>query len=101
MRPSGAAARVPHPHGDGNGGNRMSGALHAGDEPAYGDPSFGLEEAEPEQNDENETPRDLAALDDPAEEDDEPLELEVSTDSLQLFLKDIGNVDLLTAAQEV
>ena len=26
---------------------------------------------------------------------------EVSTDSLQLFLKDIGKVDLLTAAQEV
>ena len=30
-----------------------------------------------------------------------PLEREVSTDSLQLFLKDIGKVDLLTAAQEV
>ena len=28
-------------------------------------------------------------------------EREVSTDSLQLFLKDIGRVDLLTAAQEV
>ena len=28
-------------------------------------------------------------------------ELEISTDSLQLFLKDIGRVDLLTAAQEV
>jgi RNA polymerase primary sigma factor len=27
--------------------------------------------------------------------------LEASTDSLQLFLKDIGRVDLLTAAQEV
>src|SRR6266568_7345975 len=26
---------------------------------------------------------------------------EISTDSLQLFLKDIGKVDLLTAAQEV
>jgi RNA polymerase primary sigma factor len=26
---------------------------------------------------------------------------EVTTDSLQLFLKDIGKVDLLTAAQEV
>ena len=33
--------------------------------------------------------------------DDEPLTLEISTDSLQLFLKDIGKVDLLTAAQEV
>ena len=30
-----------------------------------------------------------------------PVEREVSTDSLQLFLKDIGKVDLLTAAQEV
>jgi len=34
--------------------------------------------------------------------DDEPdTTLETSTDSLQLFLKDIGRVDLLTAAQEV
>jgi RNA polymerase primary sigma factor len=31
----------------------------------------------------------------------EPVEVEVITDSLQLFLKDIGKVDLLTAAQEV
>jgi RNA polymerase primary sigma factor len=31
----------------------------------------------------------------------EPAAREVSTDSLQLFLKDIGKVDLLTAAQEV
>jgi RNA polymerase primary sigma factor len=40
---------------------------------------------------------------DPADElvEEEPLALEVSTDSLQLFLKDIGKVDLLTAAQEV
>jgi RNA polymerase primary sigma factor len=35
----------------------------------------------------------------PAEE--EPYELEVTTDSLQVFLKDIGKIDLLTAAQEV
>src|SRR5215210_6187114 len=32
--------------------------------------------------------------------DEEPAR-EVSTDALQLFLKDIGKVDLLTAAQEV
>jgi RNA polymerase primary sigma factor len=38
---------------------------------------------------------------DEAVADEEPLALEVSTDSLQLFLKDIGKVDLLTAAQEV
>ncbi len=41
-----------------------------------------------------------------AEEADEPVAeeveaAEVSTDSLQLFLKDVGRVDLLTAAQEV
>ncbi|HEX9379980.1 MAG TPA: sigma-70 family RNA polymerase sigma factor [Gaiellaceae bacterium] len=37
------------------------------------------------------------------EEDEPPAEepREVSTDALQLFLKDIGKVDLLTAAQEV
>jgi len=39
----------------------------------------------------------------PAEEEQEAVEepREVSTDALQLFLKDIGKVDLLTAAQEV
>ncbi len=38
-----------------------------------------------------------------AEEEEQPPEQarEVSTDALQLFLKDIGKVDLLTAAQEV
>jgi RNA polymerase primary sigma factor len=36
-----------------------------------------------------------------ADELDEPADLEFSTDSLQLFLKDIGRVDLLTAAKEV
>ncbi|HWE81044.1 MAG TPA: sigma-70 family RNA polymerase sigma factor [Gaiellaceae bacterium] len=40
-----------------------------------------------------------AAFDDPAAE--EPFEVEITTDSLQLFLKDIGRVGLLTAAQEV
>jgi RNA polymerase primary sigma factor len=37
------------------------------------------------------------------EEDEQPSEAarEITTDSLQLFLKDIGKVDLLTAAQEV
>ncbi len=34
-------------------------------------------------------------------EADEPLGFELTTDSLQLFLKDIGKVPLLTAAQEV
>jgi len=40
---------------------------------------------------------------DEEEEDEEPIATtrEVSTDALQLFLKDIGKVELLTAAQEV
>jgi RNA polymerase primary sigma factor len=42
----------------------------------------------------------LFAAADEAEADEEP-ELDFSTDSLQLFLKDVGKVDLLTAAQEV
>ena len=43
-----------------------------------------------------------AALDEAPEADDEPFDVaEMSTDSLQLFLKDVGKVDLLTAAQEV
>src|SRR5215208_3189750 len=42
------------------------------------------------------------ALDElPVDEDDALEAHEVSTDSLQLFLKDVGKVDLLTAAQEV
>ncbi|HEV2590344.1 MAG TPA: sigma-70 family RNA polymerase sigma factor [Gaiellaceae bacterium] len=36
-----------------------------------------------------------------AEEIEEPADVDFSTDSLQLFLKDIGRVELLTAAQEV
>jgi len=39
--------------------------------------------------------------DEQAVEIDDSFELEISTDSLQLFLKDIGKVHLLTAAQEV
>ena len=41
-------------------------------------------------------------LDGSAFDEQEAVELvEITTDSLQLFLKDIGKVDLLTAAQEV
>ncbi|MGZ4360594.1 MAG: sigma-70 family RNA polymerase sigma factor, partial [Gaiellaceae bacterium] len=46
----------------------------------------------------------LSAAEVEAEEKEERVEAEareISTDSLQLFLKDIGKVDLLTAAQEV
>ncbi|HVV59931.1 MAG TPA: sigma-70 family RNA polymerase sigma factor [Gaiellaceae bacterium] len=49
-------------------------------------------------------PEAFDAVDEPEEEpDDVPEEAvaEISTDSLQLFLKDIGRVSLLTAAQEV
>jgi RNA polymerase primary sigma factor len=44
-----------------------------------------------------------AAVDEPEAKEERPTPeaREVSTDSLQLFLKDIGKVDLLTAAQEV
>jgi RNA polymerase primary sigma factor len=45
---------------------------------------------------------DVVGADDAAEEETPAEEArEVSTDALQLFLKDIGKVDLLTAAQEV
>ncbi len=43
----------------------------------------------------------LDEADDAAELDLEPEVREISTDALQLFLKDIGKVPLLTAAQEV
>ncbi|HZQ04613.1 MAG TPA: sigma-70 family RNA polymerase sigma factor [Gaiellaceae bacterium] len=65
--------------------------------PFFEDEGFDALAAEPEPD--GSAPHDLGALDDP--DDGEPIELEISTDSLQLFLKDIGRVDLLTAAQEV
>ena len=43
----------------------------------------------------------VVALVDDEEEETKVRAAEPSTDSLQLFLKDIGKVDLLTAAQEV
>ena len=43
----------------------------------------------------------FAALEEAPEEVEEPGAAEFSADSLQLFLKDVGKVDLLTAAQEV
>jgi RNA polymerase primary sigma factor len=43
----------------------------------------------------------VGEADDEAELDLEPEAREISTDALQLFLKDIGKVPLLTAAQEV
>jgi RNA polymerase primary sigma factor len=64
---------------------------------AYEEPE--LQQAEEEADDEPAATEIYAALDEL--DDDEPIELEMSTDSLQLFLKDVGKVDLLTAAQEV
>jgi RNA polymerase primary sigma factor len=65
-----------------------------------------LEDAEPDDEEEidEELPEDSAAAADAGDIDDgeiEPFEVELTTDSLQLFLKDVGRVDLLTAAQEV
>src|SRR5579864_6410446 len=99
MRPSGPDARVPHPRRDCMGWAGMTGTLNVGDDlPIFEEEGFDAlaAEAEPEEA----VAQDLTALDDPVD-DDEPIEFEVSTDSLQLFLKDIGKVDLLTAAQEV
>jgi len=63
-----------------------------------------FEEPDASAQDELFEPVDEAELDEPDNELDvdlEPAVAEVSTDSLQLFLKDIGKVPLLTAAQEV
>jgi RNA polymerase primary sigma factor len=43
----------------------------------------------------------IVSEDDDADEEEREGQREVSTDALQLFLKDIGKVELLTAAQEV
>src|SRR5438309_10876127 len=97
MRPSDPDATVPH-RTRGFGVAGMD-AIMTGDE-RFADDELAVPGAEQE----------LAApaaglnlLDEePAEEEEEEaIELEISTDSLQLFLKDIGKVDLLTAAQEV
>src|SRR6478609_1970751 len=50
---------------------------------------------------EAEAAADFYAAVETVEEAEEPAALEFSADSLQLFLKDVGRVDLLTAAQEV
>src|SRR5205085_11927289 len=90
MRPSGLGARVSHPHEDCTGvGYGMSST--AADE-IHEDEA--VEEAR-----ELDPAADFRPVEEP-EEEEEPPELELSTDSLQLFLKDIGKVDLLTAAQE-
>src|SRR6478672_171466 len=85
------------------GGDQMS-------KDAYDEPGEELEDevevpSELEEDEES-TPLDAAA-DAEADyfatrvEEEEPVDTEFSADSLQLFLKDVGKVDLLTAAQEV
>jgi RNA polymerase primary sigma factor len=54
-----------------------------------------------EDEDSDDEVEELHPLDGATFDEDEAVELEITTDSLQLFLKDIGKVDLLTAAQEV
>src|SRR5580765_7507336 len=67
----------------------------------------GLEEDEIEEETaplaelEAEAAADFYAAVETVEEAEEPAALEFSADSLQLFLKDVGKVSLLTAAQEV
>jgi DNA-directed RNA polymerase sigma subunit (sigma70/sigma32) len=51
--------------------------------------------------DDDEDAEEVHPLDGTPFDEEEVVELEITTDSLQLFLKDIGKVDLLTAAQEV
>jgi RNA polymerase primary sigma factor len=61
------------------------------------------EEDELQEDAELEADDDFDEVDEPAVDDEEAIALtfEVTGDSLQLFLKDIGKVSLLTAAQEV
>jgi RNA polymerase primary sigma factor len=58
------------------------------------------EESTPLDAEDEPTEDELFAAADEVDAEEEP-ELDFSTDSLQLFLKDVGKVDLLTAAQEV
>src|SRR6516165_2615912 len=69
---------------------------------------FGEDEQEEDEDDEEEADEfeaeaaaDFYAAVEIGTEEPEPVALEFSADSLQLFLKDVGKVSLLTAAQEV
>src|SRR5262245_1153873 len=98
MYPSGRVVRVPHPPkaprwGSGEWGRMSVSEDEAG--PFFDDDEEQAEAFHPSGGVEG-FPLGRAAFD-----DEEPVELEITTDSLQLFLKDIGKVDLLSAAQEV
>ena len=95
MRPSGGDAIVPHP----TRGSRVStDEFEAADD---------FEEEPESEPDAEATPLDAEADAEAdyyaaqTEEVEERVDTEFSADSLQLFLKDVGKVDLLTAAQEV
>jgi RNA polymerase primary sigma factor len=93
MHPSGPAARVPALQGSGEIGGTSVGEDEAGAVFVEGG-----QELEVEAVDET---SDEAEVDAPVVDDDELFESETAADSLQLFLKEVGKVDLLTAAQEV
>src|SRR5207249_11649773 len=60
-----------------------------------------FDEVEQDDSDDEDDVEEVHPLDGTPFDEEEAVELEITTDSLQLFLKDIGKVDLLTAAQEV
>src|SRR5262245_6221100 len=98
MYPSGRVVRVPHPPkaprwGSGEWGRMSVSEDEAG--PFFDDDEEQAEAFHPSGGVEG-FPLGRAAFD-----EEEAVALEITTDSLQLFLKDIGRVDLLTAAQEV
>jgi RNA polymerase primary sigma factor len=101
MRPSGGDAILPHP----TRGSRVSTVEFEAREDFEDEPE---PEADPEpEPDAEATPLDAEADAETdyyatqADEPEEKVDSEFSADSLQLFLKDVGKVDLLTAAQEV
>src|SRR6478736_7274033 len=110
-RPSAPGARVAHPFR-----GRWGEAMSRQNAQAIEDPEVGDEEpvedlAEPEDDEdddaasadelETEAAADFYAAVEVVADEPEPVALEFSADSLQLFLKDVGKVNLLTAAQEV
>ncbi len=103
MPPSDPPVTVPHPQSPRAGGSDWGRKASVGEDEA----GALFDEVEPELEDddelvvEEEAPVEVHPLDGAVFDDYEAVELEITTDSLQLFLKDVGRVDLLTAAQEV
>jgi RNA polymerase primary sigma factor len=98
MRPSGGDAIVPHP----TRGSRVSIAEEFEASEDFDEEPEVDAEVKPldeEADADADAEADFYAA--PAEDHEERVESEFSADSLQLFLKDVGKVELLTAAQEV